>query len=250
MIRILQQIPYSRFRKNEFRNLVNEIIATVGKYDTAAMDVKTMYDRLVVAGDQLGTLRVRYGSHPQTEELSVVREKCRKLIITIVGQVKTLQNAQLNSQANALAKVSPFVNVYLKAIVKSDWATKSDILNEMFEILDEDTDLQNAIGELNLSVFFNEVKTLLENQQTIMDLRSESYSTRVKSNMPELKTLAITALQEMFAAIELAVIEHPEKDYTTMINGINEKLSYYTAQVKTRITISKKGTDNATTTAA
>lgn len=250
MNRISQKIPFSRFRKSEFRNLVTEIIAVLGKYDSAEMGIKTIYDRLVVAGTQLSKLRVRYGSHPQTEELSVTREKCRNLIVTIVGQVKTLQVARLDTQANALAKVAPFVNTYLKPIVKSDWMTKSDILTEMFVAMGEDADLQAAISELNLTVFFNELKTLLESQQTIKDKRSESYSTREKSNTPELKTAAITALQEMFAAIELAVIEHPEKDYTTLINGINEKLNYYSVQIKTRITNNKKASDSTETKAA
>jgi hypothetical protein len=240
MIRILQNVPYSRFRKNEFRKLVNEIIEVVNVFNPAAMFIKILFDRLVAAAEPLNEEKVRQGSHPQTTQLATVRKSCNNLIETIVSQVRNIVKAKLENQAEAIALVAPFVKRYLKPIVEADWMKKTDYLKEMFTNLEGNIALQTAIDQLSLKIYFDELKSQLESQKEIIETRSESIRERKKSNHQELQVVNKTALQELFAAIELAQIEHPDVDYSQLINGINEKLVYISAQAKTRSTIGKK----------
>jgi hypothetical protein len=73
---------------------------------------------------------------------------------------------------------------------------------------------------------------------------------RKKTITPEVRTEAVSALKLLFASIELAQIQHPEADFTEMVNGINQRLEYYAIQSKSRKTrnIKKPGdTTNQTT---
>jgi len=243
MIRILQNVPYSRFRKNEFRKLVNEIIEVVNLFNPALMFIKVMFDRLVAAAEPLNEEKVRHGSHPETEHLAQVRKRCNNLMETIISQVKNIAKAKLDHQTEAITLVAPFVKRYLKPIVEADWMKKSDYLKEMFTHLAANAALQTAIDQLSLKAYFDELKSLFESQKDIIEARSESIRGRKKSNVQELNVLTKTALQELFVAIELAQIEHPDLDYSKLINGINEKLVYISAQAKSRSTLGKKNSN-------
>ncbi len=244
MNRILRKVPYYRFQKNEFRNFITGLLAMLETFNPQSMFFKTWFDRLKSTASHLSSLRVRHGSLPQTLELSKVRTKSLALMKAITGQVRVLQIAKLQSQAVALEKVNLFVKSYLKPIISADWMKRMDILNEMFVILQFDEDLKTAVEELSLNLYFVELKTLIDSQTTVSESRSVQIRQRIKVHTLELKSTVKTSLLELFSAIELAQIEHPEIDYSELINGINEKLNYYCSQVKTRESLGKKGKDD------
>jgi hypothetical protein len=244
MNRIFKQTPYSRLHKSEFRNLVKEVLGVVNVFTPLIVLIKTLLDRVKTADELLDTLTVKQGRQPETTELSDTREKSLNLIKSILSQVKTYQLANLASQASDLGLVSAYVNQYLKPIVKADWSDRTFNLDKMYESLSGDDNLQAAIDHLNMKVLFDELKGLMDSQKTIKETRSESLRRRKRTKTSDVRTTATNALQELFAAIELAQIEHPETDFSEMITGINNSLNFYTAQAKTRNTLNKKKTNS------
>lgn len=245
---ITKKIPFMRFHKSEFRLLVKEVLAVVNQFTPLIVFIKTMFDRLKVADEQLDTLEVRYGKHPDTTELVNVRTKSLNLMKSILSYVKSLKQANLESEANDVDQVNTFVTQYLKPIVKADWSDRTFNLDKMFAALSSDTNLQTAIEKLNLKLRFDELQGLMVNQDSLKKSRKESLMRRKKVNTAEIRTEATINLQELFAAIELAQIEHPELDFSEMINGINQSVEYYTTQAKNRSTRNKKkpGSQNST----
>ena len=71
---------------------------------------------------------------------------------------------------------------------------------------------------------------------------------RFKSNTLEVRANAIISLRELFAAIELAQIQHPEANFTEMINGINQQVEYFSSKVRARKTRLKKKPGDSTQT--
>lgn len=240
MQKTTKNIPYQRFHKSEFRNLVKELLTVVGSFPLLAVFIKIWRDRLKDVDGQLDTLNVRRGKHPDTTELVKTRNKSLDLIKSILSQVRTLQRANLESQVNNLLLVNAFVLQYLKPIVKADWSDRTFNLDKMFIALGNDSRLQDAVENLNMKLLFDELKSLIDNQETIKETRRVSLRRRKKTNTNEVRAAVTIALQELFASIELAQIEHPEADFTEMVNGINQSLNFYISQAKTRKTLNEK----------
>jgi hypothetical protein len=246
MIKITKTIPFQRFHKSEFRNLVKELLTVLGSFPSLMVFIKIWFDRLKEADGQLDTLIVPLGKHPDTTELVKTRNKSMDLIKSILSLVKSMQRAKLQTQVNDLLPVETFVLQYLKPIVKADWSDRTFNLDKMFVALSSDSTLQDAVENLNMKPLFDELNTLMDNQKSIRESRSESLRRRRKINTKGVRATVTVALQELFAAIELAQIEHPEVDFAEMVNGINQCLDFYISQAKTRKTLNEKKPDDIT----
>ena len=250
MQKITKQIPFQRFHKSELRNLVKEVLAIVGSFALLTVFIKILLDRLTAVSEQLETMEVKQGKHPDTVELDKNRTRCLVLIKSIVSQVKVLKKANLESQVASLTLVDVLVRDYLKPVVLGDWSDRTFNLDKMFAELDSSDGLKDAIVALNLKMMFDELSGLVANQEVIKQSRSTSLMRRKKAITPEVRTEAVSALKLLFASIELAQIEHPEADFSEMVNGINQRLEYYAIQSKSRKTRNMKkpgDTTNQTT---
>ena len=245
MLKITKQIPFQRFHKSEIRNLVKEVLATVALFPSLSVLIKILLDRLSAVFDQIEASDVKPGKHPDTDKLKMNRSRCLVLITSIVSQVKNIKKANLESQVADLALVDVFVRDYLKPIIKADWSDRSDNLDKMFTVLESSSGLQTALENLNLKMLFDELRILVDHQDVIKKSRSSSLMRKKRANTAELRSTAITALREVFVAIELAQIQHPEADFTEMINGINLRVEYYSAQTKSRKTRNKNKPDDS-----
>ncbi len=247
MQKITKQIPFQRFHKSEYRNLVKELITVVTAFPEQSVFIKTWIDRLKQAGQQLDNLDVRKGKHPDTAGLLKARNKSLDLIKSILGQVKKLKQAQLESQASDLLLLDAFVSQYLQPIVKTDWSNRTFNLDKMFAALSADTNLSSAIANLNMNVFFDQLSDFINVQKTIRENRSASLRQQQKVNTIAVRSTATVVIRDLFASIELTQIEHPEVDFTEMVNGINQSLNYYISQAKTRRTLNGKKLETQTT---
>jgi len=245
MIRITKQIPFQRFHKSEIRNLVKEVLATAALFPSLSVLIKILLDRLSAVFDQIEATEVKSGKHPETDKLKTNRDRCMVLITSIVSQVKNIKKANLDTQLSDLSLANVLVSDYLKPIIKADWSDRSDNLDKMFTVLDSNNNMQLALENLNLKMLFDELRILVEHQDVIKTSRASSLMRKKRANTAELRTAAITALREVFVAIELAQIQHPEADFTEMINGINRRVDYYSAQTKSRKTRNKNKPDDS-----
>jgi hypothetical protein len=240
-------ISFSRLWKNEFRALVNKVVAILDQCDPVALNIKFVYDRLVEAQAQLSLLKVPAGKHPKTAELSDDRVKRKKLIRTLVSQVRILNSANTVYNIPQLEVITPFVARYLNPIVNANSTVQSDVLDEMFGKLDGDTSLQAAIETLNLKASFDELKVL---QQHMSDTETERSNTK---DHQEVVTTVVRAsgertLKNLISEIELAQMKYPELDYNPLIEKLNELFTFYMAQAKTRTTIRKQAASSKVST--
>ncbi|MGC9151899.1 MAG: DUF6261 family protein [Microbacter sp.] len=237
---INKQIPFQRFHKSEYRNVVKEVIAVVSAYPTQANMVKNWIDRLKAMEQQMDQLEVPRRKHPDTAELVKTRNKSLDLIRAIIAQVKSLKRVNLETQATDITLLDAFISQFLQPIVRTDWSNRTFNLDKMFAALSLDTNLQAAIANLNLSLLFDELSGLANSQKTIRENRSASIRQQKKVDTLAIRSKATAVIRELFAAIDLAQIEHSEVDFTEMVNGINQCLNYYISQAKTRKTLYEK----------
>ena len=247
-------VSFSRIWKNEFRVLVTKVVRVLDKYDPKTLHLTFVYDKLVEALDELRKMQVADGKHILTKGLSEKRKNRRKLIRTLVSQVRVLNSANAVYSIPLLDVVSSFVVRYLNPIVKVNSTVQTDVLEEMFSALDADASLQAAIETLNLKTSFDELRLL---QQSFNHTEMQRMETRIRRLVvtSDVRGDAEKALHKVIKEIELAQLKYPELDYTPLVEDLNKYFTFYMAQAKTRTTIRKQNasenvsTINTTTTA-
>jgi hypothetical protein len=232
-------IIFSRMWKSEFRELVNRVVEFLNQHNPEVLNLKYVYDKLVDAQTSLHLLRVPLGAHPKSEELSEYRMKRNKLIGAIVGHIRVLKKAKTVINLPNVEIVSKFVARYLNPIVNSNSSKKTDTITEMFEVLDSDSSLTDAIAGLNLKSYFDELRVLqLSYIQTVSE-RSQSYTENQKIETQVVRANAEIALRNVMSEIELMQLKHPELDYKPLIMNLNETFSSAMVKVKARSTRKK-----------
>ena len=199
-------------------------------------------------------MQVAQGKHLLSKDLSEKRKNRRKLIRTLVSQIRVLNSAKAVYAIPQLDVVTSFVVRYLNPIVKVTSTVQTDVLEEMFSTLNGDSTLQTAIETLNMKTSFDELKVL---QQSFTQTEMERMNTRIRRLVvtTDVRANAEKALHNLMKEIELSQLKYPELDYSLMIEKLNELFTFYMAQAKTRTTIRKQNasgkvsTINTTTTA-
>ncbi len=199
-------------------------------------------------------MQVAQGKHLLSKDLSEKRKNRRKLIRTLVSQIRVLNSANAVYAIPQLDVVTSFVVRYLNPIVKVNSTVQTDVLEEMFSTLNGDSTLQTAIETLNMKTSFDELKVL---QQSFTQTEMERMNTRIRRLVvtTDVRANAEKALHNLMKEIELSQLKYPELDYSLMIEKLNELFTFYMAQAKTRTTIRKQNasgkvsTINTTTTA-
>ncbi|MEI8087619.1 MAG: DUF6261 family protein [Paludibacter sp.] len=232
-------ISFSRLWKNEFRELVNTVVGIFDQLNPVALNLGFVYDKLVESQTELRLLQVREGKHPKSKELGVIRKNRKKLICNLIAQIKLLNSSSTVYSIPQLEVITPFVVRYLVPIVKVNSIVKSDVLDEMYLRLEVDTALQTAINTLNLSVQFDELKSLKESYRQVEKDKKES-SDRQNVRTIEVRSNAEFALTNLMNVIVIAQVQYPEVDYKPLIDSLNNTFSVFSTQEKTRTTIRKQ----------
>ncbi len=238
-------IIFSRMWKSEFRELVNRVVEFLIQHNPEVLNLKYVYDKLVDAQASLHLLRVPFGAHPKSEELSEYRFRRDKLISAIVAHIKVLKTAKTVLNLPNVEIVSKFVMRYLNPIVKSNSSKKTDTISEMFEVLDSDSSLTDAITGLNLKSYFDELRELQLSYIQVISDRSISYTNEQKIETQIVRANAEIALRNVMSEIELMQLKNPELDYKPLIMNLNKTFSSAMAIIKARSTRKKTFAENS-----
>ena len=233
---IFLSITFSRLWKSEFRDLVTKVMEIVNNQNPDALDLRFVYNELANAYSGLQLMHVPYGKHPLSSNLSELRMKRMRLIRALVAQIRALQSTNAVYDIPQLEIIAPFVKRYLSPIVGSNSSKTTDTLNEMFSFMNTDHSVTDAINNLNLRNYFEELRVLQSSFAQTESERSSSKSERQKVNTSEVRINAETALSNLLKEIALMQLKHTDMDYNPLINGINELFASYGSQVKSRST--------------
>ena len=237
---IFVSITFSRLRKNEFRNLVNQVVEFLAQQNLQSLDLQFVYDLMKRAQAILRLMKVPAIASKETAELMEKKDKRKSLIRTLVGQVRLLKRTNEVYSIPQLEIVSSFVETYLNPIVQSDSQKQTDILEEMFGEMEGDTELNEAISNLNLKTSFDALKLLQDGFVQTFIQRSNLQSVVQRVNTVDVKSEATIALTKLMYEIELMQMKHSDVDYNPLINNLNQTFTLYMSQIKARQTSKKQ----------
>ena len=234
------KISFSQLLKLEFQYLASSVIEIVEKHDPEALKIKEIFDILVKQKPQIKLLKVRYGPHPITLKLSNLRISRNAYAQGMIDQLKTLERVKESGTEEALIVAKPIVIRYLQNLSKNTEKTIRQTLIQFFDVVAEDGAFQMALETLGLLSYHDNlqsVNTAIDEQYI---LRRENVSARPKDKTPDIIAAIMSDTQDLFKQIEVAQIKHPEIDYTTLIDEMNNEIAKAKAEIKARKSYNKK----------
>jgi hypothetical protein len=243
MKKIFTTFNFRRIPKLEFPDLINGVIAITEKYKPETMFITGLFLKLKQVQPRLKSLAVVYTKTAETPVLKDLRNKLEALLKAILTQTKAVVKANLDSQAEQRLLVLPFIEKYFNNIITDSPKTRKERLTQMFETLDGNSELSDAVNAVGLSLYIEELRTLIQSMES-----TQSHRRKVKSERPRMKTKEIiievsTALVNYLKSVEIAMIEHPELDYMPLVNELNELFVSYKTDLKLRNALNKAATE-------
>ncbi len=241
----------SEARKFELSEIFERVIEIVEKHDPEALGINGMFQLLKAERSKLSKLTtVEARSFPDNDKVLQLVLRRKQVLNAIKQQALIVENATIASQEE-FTHVIPVIKRYLKDFQKANQTEKSEKVNVFLNVLNE-TANKTAIAGLSMTIYVNELKTVQDAINTFTTSIKTVVVERVRSQSYEVKRSVINALRNLFKSIELASIEHTDKDYSKLIGELNNYLLSFNTTVKARRTrrmnIAKKETAASTPT--
>jgi len=245
----------SLIRVNEIPELVNGVVAIVGKHDPLALGLEPIYNLLVDSQSQLGLLSRSNTSHPLTSSISKNRVRRNELGKAIVIQLRAVEIANVSVQRKSVLKLKPLILNHLVNIDTHN-SKKSDGNASIFLAeLDQSEELRQAASTIGIDSIIDEMKGIQNLLETEVTLRLGDQTKLRIIREKELKKCTLKLIANLMKAIELQMFTS-EVDFTLVVAELNQFLVPYKALSRGRITkntnaaIKKETIASSTTTTA
>ena len=228
------KLPFDRVQKLELPDIVNGTLVIVGNYNPEELHIDGMYKLLLAEKPNLQRLSQVNKAHPLTKEIKGLHKECDSVVVSILEKSRSIQRLAVYSDA---AKVLvPMVSNFLSGYIKLNRSSKTECITQFLKELENVTEVSAASELTGMKVYVDELNDLMQKIHAKISLRRVSSSTKTITNRKELRIKIFNATSNLFHAIELAKVEHPDVDYTPLINELNKLLVPYKSIIKTRKT--------------
>lgn len=226
----------SQARNKEYLTTSRRIAGVVTQYDAAKFHLSGMLQIVIDVNDSMRLKLVYNRKLEQTPAVIFSRSEIKRIMGAILALVKAYKRCKIAGQETDLALVQAFLDKYSKSIQGENEAGQVLQLDDIFLALEGDIALNEAVLSLQLKTLFD---GLLENYNNLTensDGRTKVVSQRKVDNFSALRKSGETALRNLLLAIELAIIEYPELDYSLLVSNIDAIIIQLKSDVLSRST--------------
>lgn len=234
MKKLFFSLPYQRVQKLELPEIVTGTLAIVEKYDTEAMFIDGMYRLLKAEMPNVIILSEIIGSHPLTTELIQLRMHRDRIVQSVQKFSDSIRIVPGYSVQAAI--IVPVVKRCLKGYFRENLKAKAERVEQLKAAIENNTNLKTAFETAGGKVIVDELMAVHQSIILNTGMRREAKSEKTIKDRIALRKRIVTALQNLFKAIELAGVEHPDVDYMPMVNELNRLLVSYQSLIRSRQT--------------
>ena len=228
-------------RKEEFPGVVHGVLEIVEKHNPEAMHIDYFYGLLLAKTDLVDQyFSSSNNSHPLSGTIKDERKRRVELVLSILSQKTAVERAKLETQTEAASKVFPIVNKYLSGFRTYNLKIAGQKLNAFIGEIDGSEALKSATSVIGIDVFIDELKVIQSHLSENQSKRLEDNSNKRILTALKVKDDAGAIMMNLFKSIELAEVQYPEVDYSSLVSELNEFLSPYRALSLLRSTIREK----------
>lgn len=227
---------FGRARNKEYLTISRRIAGVVTQHGAATYHLSGMLQIVLDVNDSMRLKLVYNRKLEQTPAVIFSRSEIKRIMGAILALVKAYKRCKIAAQTADLALVQVFLDKYSKSILGENEAGQVLQLDDIFLALEGDVALNEAILSLQLKTLFDELRENYNNLTENSDDRTKVASERKVDNFSALRKLGETALRNLLLAIELAIVEYPELDYSLMVSNIDAIIIQLKSDVLSRST--------------
>lgn len=237
------QVPFSKVQKLAFPELVNTVVSIVSKHNPDAFYIRAYYNFLLEAQTLNNKLSVANRNTEESKALVLFKQKRNRVLSAIIGEAKNRKKVNLPAYTNDQTIVSLFIEGYIGKIQSNVSKIKTERIKQMLAEMDGSSALQQAIQNVGLMDYMNELKNIQLgiDTNTAKDIEQKAARPKLQDTAAAITKMRL-ALRNLLGAIEFGVHAHPDVDYTPLINELNELLVKYSSEIKAKATRTKNAT--------
>lgn len=240
MINELIEIPLSKLRKLELPQLAKQVLEIVEKHEYETFKIKEAFDALDKLKPQWVNLEVRYGAHPLTKKITLLRQERNQYASSVISQLKAKKTANIASLREFVEIAEVPIDRFLKEMYQTSDVMINERLDAFFLLLANDEDLQDALETLDLTSYIVLMKVANSNLNEQWGKRNVSIKSRPKTKNPPIVLSTNAALRNLFSQINLAQFQNPGLNLMPMIDELNGLLARFLMMINIRASVNKK----------
>ncbi len=230
MNKILRFSP-TGLQKMEFVTLFESVVSIAESYEPdklhAAFTFGLLKEGLSLAGE-LSVPETKSLLTPMLTSLEAERDVVVKSIKLRINSYLLMGDA---AHEAATRRLESIFKRNLKNFVGLTVASKSARINFFLTEVKEDTSLTDAIGAIGLTALLERLKVAQLNVEAMRSARRLELSKRPQVDTRRYMQQMYGLMCNFFNAIEAAQLEHPELEYSNLVNELNEEIGAAKAKI-------------------
>ena len=235
------RVKLNHLWNSEYSMFVSQLVAIFLKYNPEALHLKKAFERLTALMPQLAKIKAQELSNILSNQLVDLDNERDTLFNAIVAQVKNMGRLSLASIAPHVVVMNRFLDIHGRDIASANYNAETKRINDMLADFSSKEDVKAAADGLSLSIFFQQLATVNTQFANLFLQRTEDYAATETVDARAIRTETDKVLIAFFDAFEFCSSEYEELDYQTPANEMNDLISYYKTQLKTRATRRSNG---------
>jgi len=221
---------------SEYSMFVSQLVAIFLKYQPEALYLKKAFERLTALMPQLAKIKAQELSNVLSNQLVDLDNERDTLFNAIVAQVKNMGKLSMASIAPHVVVMNRFLDIHGRDIAVANYNAETKRINDMLADFSSKKDVKAAVDGLTLTAFFQQLATVNTQFANLFMQRTEENAATETVDARAIRAETDKVLIAFFDAFEFCSSEYEELDYQTPANEMNDLISYYKTQLKTRAT--------------
>lgn len=235
----IKKIAFTKLRKLEVFTLYSEVVDTISKYDTKAMQIDATCEALLGMQERAKHLDISekdLGANLLTPVLDELHERRLQLAGLITNQIRVLEKAAFKDTDHLLQLSKRVVIKHLNYLRQSDRGDVTQLIVQFFNELNDKPEVKEALLKLGLKPFLDELQAAHEEYKEAYGERREQESRQPKGSTLPLQREIQYILKILFEQVDYYQHVYKEVDYSDLISTLNYVIATYTKLIKTRDT--------------
>ena len=222
--------------KIEFGRAYTNSVSITESHNPEILMISPAYESAKKALPLAAELKVNNQKQPLTKAQMDLMDKIKNTISPLLRHLRALSLMADSENKAAVELVYEYVNRHLSGFGKENSYKQIGVLSSLLNGIEDDPNLKQAIESLNLTQTFATIVKDKKELDTVYEERRKVLSIKQKAHTQKTKRKLYFLLRQLFTAIELAAIEHPELDYSLLVNELNKEVERCNASNKKRST--------------
>lgn len=226
---------FTRLWNSEYALVIERILEIVKKHKPNTLHLDKAYQRLEALAPQLGQIQVQAKASGITNSITDTDDLRDRITIFIFKQIRNYKTLGIAPYHEAAKTLEVWAKKYNNSqLIAENYTSQTEKTTQLITEAEAEQELKTALQTLGLTEFITKLKETNTQFEQLFRNRTEEISKIPSIDVRSIRKSIDEATTKLFSAINFCKEEYEDKDYTPLINELNELLSYHKAQLKNR----------------